>query len=181
MDDPGRLRVGRVHPVNSQKGPHGRQAPEGFPAGELVAAVHALGPRRREQNRKVVARLGVTGREDLAFAGGLEDPVARRVSGLLHLGRDAAPVGVHVDGQGRRGGVVGEPAGLTRGLGQRHAQAAVLARDGHFQVAGLAQVLEVLAEEAVLAVVHGRALVKAPQKLIGEDRPGVVHRVCSFL
>ncbi len=85
---------------------------------------------------------------------------------------------VGAEGGGRR--PVGEPAGLPHALGEREAESAELARDGHPQVAGLPQVLEVLLEEAVLAVVHGRSLVEAPQKLIREDRAGVAHRGAPF-
>ena len=53
------------------------------------------------------------------------------------VGGQARPVHVHVEGQGRRRGAVGQAALFLADLGQAHAQAAQLGRHGHQQIAGL--------------------------------------------
>ena len=123
-----------------------------------------------------MAGLGVPRREDLAPARRLEDPIARGIAHAPHLPGDPAPVDVHVDGQGRGRGVVGEAPRFAAALGQREAEASELARDRHLEIRGLPKVLEILREEAVLPVVDGRALVEPVEEVIGQDRSG---RVCQ--
>ena len=63
-------RVARVHRVHAEEGPHRRQRAEDLVAGDLPAAVDALGRARRQQQRDVVARLAVPGREHRAVGRG---------------------------------------------------------------------------------------------------------------
>ena len=154
--------------VDAEPGPDRREAAERLAAGEAVAAVDPLGLRRRVEQRQVVARLAVPGREDLAPGALLQHPLQRRVAQAVQVGGDAHPVQVHVGRQrgGRR--AVGQAALLAADLGQRHPEPAELARDRHLQVAGLLQLLEVLVEEAVLTVVAGGALPAARDQLVGQ-------------
>ncbi len=73
------------------------------------------------------------------------------------------PIEVHVDGQRRRRRVHRQPALLMAHLGQVLAMAAELGRDVDLGVAPLFQLVEILEEEAVLAVVAGRSLAAALQ------------------
>jgi hypothetical protein len=75
---------------------------------------------------------------------------------------------VHVDGEGGGGGVIAEPALLAHRLGHGVPEPAQLARDAHLQVPGVAQLLEVLEEEAVLPVVARGALLEALEHLGGQ-------------
>ena len=125
----GLRRIGGVHAVNPEIGPDRRQAAERLAAGEPVAAFHALGLRRREQHRNVVAALGVPGGEHLAGRGGLEQPALRPVAGAPEIGGVAGPVQVHVDRERRRRGVVAEAPLLLRDAGQRQARATQLGRN----------------------------------------------------
>ena len=146
----------------------GDRLPNDLAAGEAVAAVDALGLRRGVEQRQVVARLAVPGREHLAPRALFQHPLQRRVAEAVQVGRDAHPVEVHVGRQGGGRRAVGQAALLAADLGQRHPEPAELARDRHLQVAGLLQLLEVLGEEAVLAVVGGGALATARDQLVGE-------------
>ncbi len=65
---------------------------------------------------------------------------------------------MHVDGERGRGRAIGEPALLAAHLGERQAVAAQFLRHGDLQISRRAQRLEVLGEEAVFAIVSGRAL-----------------------
>ena len=126
----GLRRIGGVHAVDPEIRPDRRQAAERLAAREPIAAFDALGLRRREQHRDVVAALGVPGGEHLASRGGLEQPSLRPVAGAPEIGGDAGPVQVHVDRERRRRGVVAEPPLLLRDAGQRQAGAAELGRNG---------------------------------------------------
>ena len=121
----------------------------------------------------VVAALGVAGGEDLAGGRFLEDPLERLVAGAPEVGGDADPVVVHVDAErgGRR--VVGETPRFAGDLGQREAEAAELPRHGHPQVAGLAQLVEVLLEEPVVAVVAGGAGAERLEHGVGNHAGGM--------
>ena len=70
VDDARVLRVARVHAVEAEVGPDGREAAEDLVAGELPATIDALGLR--------VERRSGTSLPDLAVAGG-EDLAARRL------------------------------------------------------------------------------------------------------
>ena len=103
----------RPHRVQAVAGPDRRQAAEHLVAGDAEAALHPLGRRGRQQDRQVVAALGVAGGEDLAchrLASGATPATCRPAP---QVGGDAHPVEMHVDRQrgGRR--VVGEPALLA--------------------------------------------------------------------
>ena len=87
----------------------------------------------------------------------LEQPLQRPVAGAPEIGGDAGPVEVHVDRQRRRRGVIAETPLLLRDARpasgpRRRAPSARPAA-----VPGLAQLLEVLREEHVVAVVLRRA------------------------
>jgi hypothetical protein len=107
--------------------------------------------------------------EDLALAGGLENPVAGVVPGVVDLSGHAAPVNVHIDAKRCRGSVIGETARLQGALGQRQAEPAEGHGHGHLKVAGLAQVLEVFGKESVLPAVDGCPFVKGPEQVVGQD------------
>ena len=66
--------------------------------------------------------------------------------------------------------MVGEAALLARHLRQGLAEAAQLGRHRQAQVAGVAQLLEVLGEEAVLRIVFRGPLGAAAEQVAGQDR-----------
>jgi hypothetical protein len=146
------------------------EAPEELVPGEAVAAVDALGLRRREQGRQVVAGLAVPGREDLAGHGLFEKPGERGIAHPVEVGRDTDPVQVHVDRQGRGWRPVGETSLLLADFGEVQPLPAELLRDVDLQVACLLQFLEVLREEPIVAVVAGSALAAAVDQALGQDR-----------
>ena len=137
--------------MNAEIRPHRRQAAERLAAGEAIAAVDALGLRRREQHRNVVAAFGVAGRENLAPRRRFQQPSQRPIAGAPQVRSDARPVQVHVDRERRRRRVVAKAPLLAHDFGQRAARAAELRRHRQQQVARLAQLLEVLGEKPVLA------------------------------
>jgi len=57
-----------------------------------------------------------------------------------------------------------------RAVAERQASSPQLARDGDGEVACLAQVVEVLLEEPVLAIIPGSALAESREHRLGEDR-----------
>src|SRR5206468_3404437 len=152
--------------VNAESSPHRRQAPKALSTGEAVATVYPLGLRRRVQDRQVVAALAVPGCEDLAPGTLFEHPLQRGVTQAVEVSRQAHPVQVHVRRQGGGWRAVREAALLAADLGQRHAVPTECARDRQLQVAGLLQLLEILREEAVLAVVGRRALATAGDQFV---------------
>ena len=176
VNDFQRVRIARVHGVPAEPRPHGRQAAERLPAGELVAAVDPLGLRRGEQARNVVPVLGMARREHLAGRGIAQDPLARLVARAPQVGRVADPVVVHVDAQRRRGRVLCEQARFARHLCERHALPAELLRYRHEEIAGGLQLVEVFPAKRVVAIVLRRPLAATVEKCLREHGPGRGHR-----
>jgi hypothetical protein len=99
----------------------------------------------------------MTGGEDLAGGGFLQHPLAGPVAAPPQVRRQSHPVVVHIRAERRRRGVGGDAPGFPRDLGQREAEAPQLARHCHAKIAVTAQVVEVILEKRVVAVVSGRA------------------------
>lgn len=170
------LRVGGiagVHAVDAEVVPHGREAAEDLVAGERPAAVDPLGLRRREQYGHVVAGLTMAGGEDPALGRLPEHPVAGRVAGSMEVGAEADEVVVHVHRDSGRRSDVGDTTLKTVDLGERQSETAELDGQGRQEVAAVAQLLEVVDEELVVAVVAGGPLVEALQHLVGEEADGL--------
>ena len=168
VDDLRLRRVARVHGVHTEVVPDRRQAAEDLVAGDLPTTGDPLGLARRQEDGDVVAALTVAGGEDLARRRLTQHPLAARVAEAVQVGGDAGPVDVHVHrdrGGGRDGG---QPALQLHHVVDAEPQPTELARDRHGEVPGRAQLLEGLLEEAVLAVVHRRALVEASEHVVGE-------------
>ena len=144
-------RIG-VDGVRTQPFPGRAVGTELLAARQAIATGHALGATCRQQDRDVVAGLGMTGREHLATGRRLEDPRQRRVAEAFELRGDAGPVEVHRRRQrgGRR--EAGHSALRLRQLGQVETAAAVVHRHRGREVAELAQLREVLVEVGVRAV-----------------------------
>ena len=172
VHDAGGGRIARVEAVQAQPRPYRCQAAERFAAGEAVAAVHLLGLGDRHQDRGFVAALGVSRGEDLAGHRVLEDPFERPVAAPPEVGGDADPVVVHVGAERGGRGVGGETPGFPGDVGQREAEAAELPRHRHPEVAGLAQVVEILLKEAVFAVVDGGAGAERLERGVGDHAGG---------
>lgn len=160
------------HPVDAHARPHGSEAAEHLVPGVLVAAVHALRGGGGKEERQVVARLTVARGEDLPGRGFAQEPLQRAVAHPAHVRRDAGPVEVHVRGQRGRRRPVGKPALLPANLGEAAAQPAQFLRDGHLEIAGLAELFEVLAEEPVLLVVTRGPLAEASEHVLRQDLSG---------
>ncbi len=141
--------------------------------GELPAAVDALGLRRRQQHGDVVAGFAVAGGEDVTLGGLAQHPVAGWIAGAVQVGAQTDEVVVHVDGDGGGRGDVGDAALQPVDLGQVQTQPR-RTRSGSeaSEVAAGAQLLEVLGEERVVAVVLRRPLVEAGEHLVGEQSVG---------
>ena len=172
MDDARAGRVARVHPVQPEVRPDGREAAEDLATGELPASLDPLRARRREEQRDVVAGLAVAGSEHVACGRLLEEPGEARVAGAVELRGDTRPVEVHVDRDRGRGSDVGEPALQPSHLCERQPRPAEVGRDRQVEVARVAKLVEVLLEEAVGGVVAGCPLVEAGEQLVGQDRVG---------
>jgi hypothetical protein len=123
----------------------------------------------------------VAGGEDVAVGGLLEDPGAAGVAGAVQVGGRARPVQVHVHGDRGRGRVVREAPLEQADLVEAEPRPAELGRDRDVQVARGAQLLEVLVEEAVLAVVQRGPLVEAGEHLVREDGCGANRGGHAFL
>ncbi len=145
--------------------------------GELPAAVDALGLGRRQQHGDVVAGLAVAGGEHVALGGLAQHPVAGRVAGTVQIGAQADEVVVHVDGDGGRRGDVGDAPLQPVDLGEVEPEPAELGRDRGEQIAARPQLLEVLGEERVVAVVLRRPLVEAGEHLVGQQLVGARRRL----
>ncbi len=76
---------------------------------------------------------------------------------------------MHVGGERRRRGAIGQPTLLLAHLGQVHPSTSELGWHGYVEVAGHPQVVEVLAEEAILSVVRRCTLGKTLDELIAQD------------
>ncbi len=77
---------------------------------------------------------------------------------------------MHVGGERSGRGAVGQAALHLTDFGEVHARTAEFFWNGHLEVTSLAQFLEVLAEEAVLAVVDGGTRAKTLERIIGQKR-----------
>ena len=172
VDNLPRFRIARVHGVSAEPRPHRRKTAERLPTGDLIATLDALCFRRREQTRNVVAMFGVARCEN--FAGGciFEDPFAGFVAPACEVGRGPDPVVVHVDAQRGRRRVLCEPACFARHLRERHAHPAELLRNGHLQIPGGLQFVEVLQAELVVAIVAWCTLTAPVKKSLGEYGTG---------
>ena len=178
VDDTRAGRIARVHPVQSEVRPDGREAAEGLATGEPPASLDALRARRREEQRDIVAGLAVTGGEDVACCCLLEQPGKARVTGAVELRGDPRPVEVHVDRDRGRGSDVGEPALQTSHLCERQPRPPEVGRDREVEVARAAELVEVLLEEAVGGVIARGPLIEAGEQLVGQDRVGGGFKRC---
>ncbi|WP_395346513.1 hypothetical protein [Variovorax sp. UC122_21] len=161
--------IGVVEAVHAEPVPDRRQRGEHLAAVEaVVAAGQRLRLHRRGGQAQVVVGFAVAGREDPAVDDLAQDPVGGMVAARMQVGGRAAPVQVHVDGQrgGRR--EVGQPRLLAQHRGQVEPESAERLGHPELQVVGAPQVLEVLVEEAALAVVAGRARADAFENGFGE-------------
>ncbi len=172
MDDDGVGRVGRIHRVDSEPGPHRAQGAEVLVAVELVAALDPLGARGRQRDRDVVAGLGVTGREDVAGGHVVQHPVAGRVAPAVQLGGHPHPVEVHAGGECGRGCVPGEAPLQLSELAEADVPTTEVGGDRGGQVAERGELLEVLVEERVGTVVAGGPSAEPLQQFVGEDGVG---------
>ncbi len=150
-------------------GPDRRHAAEDLVPADVPPAVDPLGRRRRQQQRHVVPGLTVDGGEDLTLGRPLEDEPARLVPRPQQIGGEPGPVDVHVHAERRRRGDVAEAPRQLRVAEQAEAGAPVLGRQRAREVAGRAELGEVLLEEAVVTVVLRRPLVEAGQHLVGQQ------------
>jgi hypothetical protein len=85
---------------------------------ELEAPGNPFGLGRRQQQRDVVATLGVPCREDFTGRRLRQNPLERFVTGAPKIGGDANPVDMHVDAKGGGRRVVGEASLTLAYLGQ---------------------------------------------------------------
>ena len=153
-----------VHGMGSEPGPRRAVGAELLAAGQAVAALDPFRPARRQQDRDVVAGLGVSGGEHLAVEGGVEHPAQRAVAGPVELGGDADPVRVHAHRQCRRRRVASEAALAGGHLGEVEAPSAEVCRHGGGQVADLAELGQVVVEVGVGAVELAGAGAEAVQQ-----------------
>ena len=135
--------------------------PEAVAGLAVRARLDPLGAGGGEHHREVVPPLPVPGGEDLPLGRLAQEPLQGGVPLPAEVGGEPRPVEVHVHRQGRGRGVGGQPALLPSHLGQGESGAPQVAGDGEVEVAGVAQLDEVLVEEAVLPVVRRRALPEA--------------------
>src|SRR5262249_23032924 len=149
---------------------------------KLEAAVDWLAFGGREKGGKVVASPAVSRREDFARRRLAQHPLQRGVSHAPEIGSHARPVEMHVGRQrgGRR--TIGEPPLLTADIGERHSGTAELRGHRHLEINGPAELLEVLREESVLAIVPCRAITTAGNEIVGksESLPCGRHRLSSM-
>ena len=68
MDNLRSIGITGVQGVEPQVVPDGRQAAEGLASVESVTAIYGLGLGRGQEQRQVIARLSMSGGEDLALA-----------------------------------------------------------------------------------------------------------------
>src|SRR5215813_12391889 len=97
----------------------------------------------------------------------LQEPFQGLVAGTPEVSSDASPVQVHVHSQGCGCGVIGEAALLLTDLG--HAHASQFFWYVHMEVTGLAQLLKILSEKAVLPVVDRCTLSTPGQDVVRQD------------
>ena len=154
--------------MGSEPGPRRAVRAELLAAGQAVAALDPFGPARRQQDRDVVAGLGVAGGEHLAVERGVEHPAQRVVAGPVELGGDADPVRVHGHRQRRRRGVASETALAGGHLGEVEAPSAEVRRHGRGQVADVAELGEVVVEVGVGPVELAGAGAEAFQQFDGQ-------------
>ena len=124
----------------------------------LIAAGHLFGLRDRHEDRRLVAALGMPGREHFALGRVSKNPFADLSPARQLIGGVADPVVVHVDAQRGRGRVLGQPPRLARDLGEREAVSAEFLRHGHLEIAGRLELVEIFLTEAIVAVVARRSL-----------------------
>jgi hypothetical protein len=165
-------RVARVQPMDAEVVPDRRQAAKNLVARESPAALDPLGLGRGHEQRHVVAGLAVARGEHAPRGGLLEHPGAALVARPVQVRGDARPVQVHVDRDRRGRRDVREPALQPGHLGERQAGAAEGGGDGDVQVARGLQLVEVLLEEAVVAVVLRGPGVEAGEHRVGEHGRG---------
>ncbi len=140
--------------------PGGGERGEDLRAGEGVPAVDPLGGRERVPQHQVVAGLAEAEGEQLAGLRIREHPVEARVAALVQHPRDAGHHEVHVDRERGRRGVGAEQALVADDLEQRARR----------EVSGGAQLVEILGEEDVVAVVAGRPRADAVEQFRASGR-----------
>ncbi len=168
MNDLGCLRVARIQAVHTKTSPDRCQAAERLPTRELVAAIDPLGLGRREQERQIVAGLGVSGSEDLTGGRLSQGPFAGLVAAPPEIRHVANPVVVHIHSERRRWRIHRESPGFPRDFGKRVSESAQFLRDRHQQVPGSAKVIEVFLKEPVLPVVSCRPRTERLEEAVGQ-------------
>jgi len=177
VDDLRCARIARVHRVQAQPRPHGCEAAEGLVTPEAIAAVDALGLRRGQEERQIIAGFAVAGGKDLARGRFGEDPLERLVAGPPHVGGEPGPIEVHVRGERRGRCAVGQTPLFAADPGQGHAGATEMLRHRHLEIARGAQLLEIFGEESVVAIVRRRSATATADQFVGKGGHGrCVHR-----
>ena len=106
------------------------------------------------------------GGEDLARHRLLQQPFKRTVAPAPQIGDQPDPIEMHVDAERRRRSMIAEPALLATNFGEIESGPAQFFRHGHRQIADFPQILEILVEEPVFAVVTATSLRELAQQLI---------------
>src|SRR5215471_2545913 len=118
----------------------------------------------------------MAGGEDLARHRLLQHSFERSVALVPQIGDQTDPIEVHVDAERRRRSIISETALLAADFGKIETGTPQFFRDGHRQIAGIPQILEILVEEPVLAVVTAASLGELAQRLVGQNLMSVMHR-----
>ena len=115
---------------------------------------------------------GVTRGEHFSSRSIFEDPLAGPVAPAPEIRRGTDPIVVHVNAErgGRR--VLREQTRFARHLRERHALPAELLRDGHLEIPGGFQLVEVVQTKRVVAIAAGRALTAPVKKRLGQYGTG---------
>jgi hypothetical protein len=140
---------------DAEAGPGGGERGEDLRSRERETPLDGFDLRQRIPQHEIVARLAVAEREQLAGLGIPQHPLETRVSAVVQHAGDADPDEVHVDAEGGRGRMRREQPLVARGVEQA----------AWCEVTGGAQLVEVLGEEPVVAVVPGGAITDASQQV----------------
>src|SRR5262252_9265183 len=133
---------------------------------KAIAAVYAFCSSGSIKYLKIIARFRIPVSEHRAFGGFLKHPDLRGIALTPEVGGNTGRAKVHIGGESGRRRAARQPALFPTNLSQCQPQPAKFYGHCCKQIFGLAQLVEILKEKPVFAVIAGGALGATLQQII---------------